>query len=297
MTFWKNSEREPAPSLSHGNPSDETIVEPASPKSRSPPDSTTKSTVSSTITRNGNSNSKSDEPHPGLVRRPTVQTQYMDMLLHMDTIPRLDNFLSSFFTWLLLAGYVVFPGTFTTISDSDNNKLTQAWEDGNAVERTILAGVRNAPLMYIAAICCSIGGCGMVWLWWKWRRNYVWIVNSIFLYEETLQRSLRSTANRDWNRPGLLNSFAGLISTFINIYCSQNGEYSITAMVTIIVAGACSVINALLFFMYNSWPLRKVKKSHARELERDEKGYNDEGIAEKGEREAREPGLEPERAV
>jgi hypothetical protein len=40
-------------------------------------------------------------------RQNSVQTRYITMLLGLDTIPRLHNILSSFFTWILLAGFVV----------------------------------------------------------------------------------------------------------------------------------------------------------------------------------------------
>ena len=116
---------------------------------------------------------------PDLTHRPSIQTRYVDMLLGLDTIPRLHNILAWFFTWLLLAGYVVFPATFTTVNRTD--AITQAAEDGNEVERQILDGVRNAPLLYIAAICCGVGGLGMGWLWFKWRQNYIWVINRVFL--------------------------------------------------------------------------------------------------------------------
>ena len=62
--------------------------------------------------------SKNQASRPDLVRKPSVQTRYVDMLLHLDTIPRLDNILASLFTWLLLAGYLVFPATFISLSES-----------------------------------------------------------------------------------------------------------------------------------------------------------------------------------
>jgi hypothetical protein len=42
--------------------------------------------------------------------------------------------------------------------------------------------VKNIPLLVIAGICTGIGAAGMVWLWWRWRQNYVWLLNKIFLY-------------------------------------------------------------------------------------------------------------------
>lgn len=117
-------------------------------------------------------------PRPGVpIRHNSVQTRYMDMLLAMDTIPRLHNILSSFFTWILLAGFIIFPASFTTISNLDNNAQIQ----DNQTASTILASVKNIPLLVIAGVCAGIGAVGMVWLWWRWRQNYVWLLNKIFL--------------------------------------------------------------------------------------------------------------------
>ncbi|MCJ1384488.1 hypothetical protein MMC17_007605 [Xylographa soralifera] len=186
----------------------------------------------------------STSARPHLVTQSSTHTRYMEMLLDLDKIPRLHNIYASFFTWLLLAGYVVFPATFTTVNKS--NKITQAAQ--TELERQILSEVRNAPLLYIAAVCCIVGSSGMIWLWWKWRSNYIWMINRIFL-------------------PGLLNSLAGLISTLVNIYSAQNGDFSVTAKVTVIATGVCSAITALLFLLYNNWALSRVKERHQKEMD------------------------------
>ena len=46
-----------------------------------------------------------------LVRMPSIHTRYMEMLLHLDEIPRIYNILGSLFTWIILAGFLVVPGT------------------------------------------------------------------------------------------------------------------------------------------------------------------------------------------
>ena len=92
--------------------------------------------------------SKKRASRPELVRKPSVQTRYMDMLLHLDTIPRLDNILASFFTWLLLAGYLVFPVTFISLSDS--KALSQVGQDGGELGAAVANSIKNAPLLYIA---------------------------------------------------------------------------------------------------------------------------------------------------
>jgi hypothetical protein len=115
----------------------------------------------------------------GLVRTPSVQTRYMNMLLAIDQIPRFYNILAACSTWLLLAGYLVFPSTFTSLSKSDVLN-TDNGEDA-VVKKAILKTVKNAPFLWIAGACCIIGGAGMVWLWVRWRDNYVWLINRIFL--------------------------------------------------------------------------------------------------------------------
>ncbi len=111
----------------------------------------------------------------------------------------------------------------------------------------------------------------MIWLWWRWRDNFVWLLNKIFL-------------------PGCLNSLAGLISTLINVYSQQGGAWSVTAKVTAIVTGSVMVITGSLFAIYNFGILARVKKRHGREMEAE---YQGEGLVEKIDRKVHEPALEP----
>ena len=69
------------------------------------------------------------------------------------------------------------------------------------------------------------------------------------------------------NRVGLLNSLAGLISTLINVYSQQNGKFSITARITLAVTASCTLITAILYFLYNFWILQGIRKEHAEEWE------------------------------
>lgn len=99
----------------------------------------------------------------------------------------------------------------------------------------------------------------------RWRTNYVWLLNRIFL-------------------PGCLNSLAGLIATFVNVYSQQNGKWSVTAWITATVTGGCMLITGCLFALYNFWILEKVKKKHGIDMERATGGHDGEGLAEKIER-------------
>ena len=46
-----------------------------------------------------------------------TQTRYVNMLLALDDISPLFNILAAFFTWILLAGFLLFPGTFASWKD------------------------------------------------------------------------------------------------------------------------------------------------------------------------------------
>ena len=119
-------------------------------------------------------------PRPYLTRVPSVQTRYMEMLLHLDQIPRLHNILASLFTWILLAGFLVIPGTFTSFKNSAAFKnATENEED--EVAHAILDGIKNVGLVWVSGAFCIIGALGCLWLWLMWRKNYVWLLNRIFL--------------------------------------------------------------------------------------------------------------------
>ncbi|RDW91293.1 hypothetical protein BP5796_02458 [Coleophoma crateriformis] len=204
-------------------------------------------------------------PRPGLPQRQnSVRTRYIDMLLNLDDIPRLHNILASAFTWILLAGFLIFPGTFTSIS-------AQIQEENQQAAAAFLATVKNVQLLIIGGACSGIGAAGMVWLWWRWRRNYVWLLNRIFL-------------------PGCLNSLAGLISTLISVYAQQQSQWSITARVTAAVTGGIMVVTGVLFIIYNFAVLSRVKSKHKREMADEHEG---ETVREKLQRQAMEPALEP----
>lgn len=212
-------------------------------------------------------------PTAGLQRVDTLQTRYMEMLLSLDKIPRLHNILASFFGWILLAGFIVFPGTFTSIRDlSDDPELAAKSPTASAV----LGHVQNVPLLVIAAISCGIGAAGLSWLAFRWRSNYVWQLNRIYL-------------------PGATNALAGLISTLVVVYSQKHGDWSITAMVTGIVEGADLVICGGLFVI-NTLLLKRVQRKHGREMEQLEQGA-EEGLFERAGRKLQEPALEPQSVV
>lgn len=93
----------------------------------------------------------------------------------------------------------------------------------------------------------------MIWLWIRYRTNYVWVINHIFL-------------------PGCLNSLAGLVSTMVNVYSQQGGHWSVTAWATAAATGGAMLITGTLYAVYNFWVLAEVKKSHAQDMDLFHKG-------------------------
>ena len=43
----------------------------------------------------------------------------------------------------------------------------------------------------IAWICTGVGAIGMLWLWWRWRKNYLWALNQIFMYVKVPEKSAK----------------------------------------------------------------------------------------------------------
>ncbi|OAX43436.1 hypothetical protein K503DRAFT_681200 [Rhizopogon vinicolor AM-OR11-026] len=178
-----------------------------------------------------------------------THTRYVNMLLALDDIPQWFNMMASFFTWILLAGFLLFPGTFTSLKQ----------QQISGAEALVLNVISDVPLYVIAWLCTGIGAIGMIWLWWRWQKNYVWIVNRIFV-------------------PGLLNSLAGIISVLSNIYGVQNGTYSTPGKSAIIVTVAVTVVCGCLVFVYYFWLLRNIKKEHDREVGVEVAGKHGEGV-------------------
>jgi hypothetical protein len=77
------------------------------------------------------------------------------------------------FSWLILAGYLVLPNTFTSLKTS---KALGDSKEGQMLQNTI----QNVGLLRCAGVLCSIGLLGISGLWYEWRKNYVWLITYIF---------------------------------------------------------------------------------------------------------------------
>ncbi|KAL7918709.1 hypothetical protein ACQKWADRAFT_323545 [Trichoderma austrokoningii] len=175
--------------------------------------------------------------------QPSEHSRYVQMLLHQDDIPLLHNILAAVFVWLLLAGFLVFPGTFTSLQQSVAKQGHDAHTLGDQAARLIVKSIKNIPLLVIAAIMCGISAFGMLWLAFQHAKNYVWLVNKLFM-------------------PGMTNSLAGLVSTLIGVYSQQHGTWSITAKITAMVEGASLCVCGSLFLLYQLAFLRQIKAKH-----------------------------------
>lgn len=80
--------------------------------------------------------------------------------------------------WVLLAGYLVVPGTFTSLKES--SEVEQQLQKNNA-GRALLKTIQNPPLLIIACVFLAAGGLTLGWLSSIFRDNYTWLINRIFM--------------------------------------------------------------------------------------------------------------------
>ncbi|KAF3002270.1 hypothetical protein E8E15_000750 [Penicillium rubens] len=142
--------------------------------------------------------------------------------------------------WALLAGYLVIPGTFTSLQTSDKvERVLQA----NKAGRTVLHTIQNPPLLGIACLLLFGGIGALMWLlhFPKIRGNYIWLINRLFT-------------------PLSLNAAAGLLTTVINVCTSQGGDWSVMAIVTTTVTGATLSVCSALLAIYKFYKLEKIIK-------------------------------------
>ncbi|KAJ7319065.1 hypothetical protein DFH08DRAFT_970962 [Mycena albidolilacea] len=230
-------------------------------------------------------------PHPapprkGLQRADSQNTRYMNMLLALDGIPRVHNMLAAFFTWILLAGFVLLPGTFTSLQSAG----------AGANEKALIDAVQHVPLFVIAFVCSGIGVLGMLWLWWRWNQNYIWLNNRIFLCVSRFVKGRHRIETHNHARsPGALNSVAGIISTLVNVYSAQHGEFVETSKITIIVTVVSAVVCGGLTLLYSMVKLKSVREAHNRRVGRERAGRHGEGILEEIKRKANV--IEPEAGI
>ncbi|KIM93129.1 hypothetical protein OIDMADRAFT_138373 [Oidiodendron maius Zn] len=146
------------------------------------------------------------------------------------------NMLASLFTWLLLAGFMVLPVTFSSL------RTSRALNGLGITGKIVISAVQNIPFLAIAASCFVCGVAGLLWIWWENRRNYIWLTDRVFL-------------------PTLLNSFIGLITTLVNVYTTQGGHWSVTAIITAAITASITLFTVVPYMLYTMW-VEQAWKAH-----------------------------------
>lgn len=104
---------------------------------------------------------------------------YIKMLKEEDQMSMKYNFFVGAANWSLLAGYLVIPGTFTSLQKSA--KVEEALKE-NETGRSVLRTLQNPPLLAIACFFLIAGFTALAWLlhFEKLRRNYTWLIHKLF---------------------------------------------------------------------------------------------------------------------
>jgi len=80
-----------------------------------------------------------EQPQPGMTHtNAQLESEYVNMLLALDDIPQLHSLAANFFTWILLAGFILFPGTFDSIQTS------------GTLDPRLVNAVKHVPLCVIS---------------------------------------------------------------------------------------------------------------------------------------------------
>jgi hypothetical protein len=111
----------------------------------------------------------------GHVNQGTLYTQMLKEEAEMDWKYNLGAGAGN---WVLLAGYLVVPGTFTSLNNSD--QVEQKLQENNA-GRVLLKTIQNPLLLVIACIFLALGGFLLGWLSLKFKNSYSWLINRIFM--------------------------------------------------------------------------------------------------------------------
>jgi uncharacterized membrane protein YgdD (TMEM256/DUF423 family) len=173
----------------------------------------------------------------------SAQTPYMNMLLSLDRIPRMHNILVSVFVWILLAGFVITPGSFTSVKRKQEGQTVEIAVSTRPDAEKLALTPANTAAMVVGFVCIIAGTFGSAWLALRWRRNYVWLLNKLYL-------------------PLVLNALAGLLATLVSVYTQQASEWSTQAIITVVIEGSIFVVNVVLFFVYNYWLLQRLRNDH-----------------------------------
>lgn len=105
-------------------------------------------------------------------------TKYGKLLLEFERTPFVYSILAPGFAWILLAGYLVLPGTFASLRSSETLKTTAT---NNEIGSNLYDHIERVPLLWVAGILCTIGVIGELAICWKLKRNLVFLIRKIFM--------------------------------------------------------------------------------------------------------------------
>ena len=114
-----------------------------------------------------------------------MDTQYVDMLLAMEYIPMTHKLLAAFFNWIYLAGFMLFPGTLMSMNLNFRIWYTSFYTHSERYTSILTLTPFFPPYLRrftVAWVCVGIGASGKLCLWWRWRKNYIWALNKIWMY-------------------------------------------------------------------------------------------------------------------
>jgi hypothetical protein len=181
-----------------------------------------------------------------------------------ESVPSTHSFLALVFVSTLFAGYIILPAAFPQPRTKDEYtgciEYPEYWDCPGDYVDTEPEIIQLPLLLYLSALACSTGVLGCLCLWWKYQRNYKWL----------MKRTLM---------PALCNSCAGLWSALVIANDAEKRGYSRTMRVAMVAPSAGSVVAAGLglgYYAVMSWLSKRGQDVKPAALERGKKNRQDE---------------------
>lgn len=156
-----------------------------------------------------------------------MSRRYRQMIIDANETPMLFNLYAACASWTVLAGFCIFPGTFTSLQRAE-------WLHGSEHGLRVQSAVQNIPLIPLASCCYLLGLSSLGYLWLRFRQNYVWLLAHIFL-------------------PGILNGLSGLLTMLLNVYSAQEGHWSPPAWATLCLILTTLTCTLVACGLYKYW--------------------------------------------
>ncbi|KAJ0123535.1 PHO85 cyclin-1 [Diaporthe amygdali] len=156
-----------------------------------------------------------------------MSSRYRRMILEANETPIFYNMTAAGASWTVLAGFCIFPGTFTSLQQAE-------WLHESDDGRRVQSAVQNIPLIPLASCCYLVGVGSLGYLWSRFRLNYVWLLAHIFF-------------------PGILNGLSGLLTMLLNIYSAQQGHWSPPAWATLCLVTITLTFTLVVSCLYKYW--------------------------------------------